>query len=195
MAAGGFDEYYDKITEYCMDAFEAGRADDAVALATGVMNIPGFPMHYPTHHYMVPAVLLTAARKQQGHGADVLKRDLAEALERAREVPGGFCGFQGACGAAVGTGIFFSVITDTVPVSKDTWALGNRATGTALLKMAEYGGPRCCKRCSYLAILSALPQVEKDLGLVIQGETPVCGFYGRNEDECLKERCPFYPKA
>ena len=55
--------------------------------------------------------------------------------------------------------------------------------------------PRCCKRCSYLAILSALPQIEKELGLKVKGEQPVCGFYGQNEDECLKERCPFYPKA
>ncbi len=193
MQAGSFDEYYDKITDYCLDAY-AGPCEDPLALATGIMQMPGFPMHYPTHHYMVPAVLLTAARKQQGHGPEVLKRDLEVALERARTVPGGSCGFQGACGAAVGTGIFFSIITDSTPLSKDTWALGNRATGEALIQMAEYGGPRCCKRCSYLALQSVLPRIEQDLGLKLKGESPVCGFYEQNESGCLQKACPFYPK-
>ncbi len=72
MAATGFDEYYDKITEYCLDAWDSGNVNDVAVLATGIMQMPGFPMHYPVHHYLVPAVLLTAARKQQGHEKPVI---------------------------------------------------------------------------------------------------------------------------
>ena len=185
--------YFEKTTEVCMEAFETPRADDPVRLATEIMALEGYPMHYPTHHYLVPAVLLAAVRKKQGHGPDVLRRDLEEALERAKAVPGGFCGFQGTCGAAVGVGIFWSVITDTIPTSKASWGYGNRATGLALLKMAEYGGPRCCKRCSYLSLLSALPQIAERLKVEISAETPECAFYKQNQDECLKKGCPFYP--
>ncbi|MDL2253154.1 DUF5714 domain-containing protein [Ruminococcaceae bacterium OttesenSCG-928-I18] len=193
MAASDFDEYYDKITEYCLKAWDSDSVEDVVELATGVMDMPGHPLHYPTHHYLVPAVMLTAARKDQGHEREVLERDLAEALERARNVPGGSCGFQGACGAAVGTGIFWSIITDTAPVSEENWADTNRATGKALLTMAEYGGPRCCKRCSWLALQSVVPDAKKKLRLHIHAGDPQCNFYEDNK-ECLEERCPFYPE-
>ena len=193
MAATGFDEYYGKITEYCLAAWDTGEVADVVALATGAMEMPGHPVHYPTHHYLVPAVLLTAARKAQGHGRDVIERDLAEAQERAREVPGGSCGFQGNCGAAVGTGIFWSVITDTAPVSADNWGDANRATGKALLTLAEYGGPRCCKRCSWLALQSVVPDAQRKLALPITASMPRCGFHEQNA-ECIKGRCPFFPK-
>ena len=195
MASTGFEQYYDKITEYCLKAYAEDNVDDVTALATGVMDIEGFPMHYPTHHYMVPAVLLSAARKKQGHSLDVIERDLAEALERALEVPGGACGYQGACGAAVGVGIFISILTDTAPTSAATWAIGNRATGTALINMAEYGGPRCCKRCSYIGLLTAVKQAAKELDLQLTASQPICHYYENNQAECLKERCPFYPKA
>jgi hypothetical protein len=193
MSLDGFDEFYNKVTDGCLSAFDRGESADAVALADSLMQMPGFPMHYPVHHYLVPAVLLTVCRKKQGHGREVLERDLATALDRARKVPGGSCGFMGACGAAVGVGIFWSVITDATPVSGESWAYGNRATAKALLAMAEIGGPRCCKRCTWLALLSTAEQISGVLGLSVEMETPVCCYHDHNQ-ECLKNSCPFYPK-
>ena len=72
---------------------------------------------------------------------------------RARNVLPAFCGLYGACGAAVGCGIFMSVYTGTTPLSKDTWSLCNYATAGALSEMAKLGGPRCCKRNTFAALL------------------------------------------
>lgn len=53
MAATGFDEYFDKITDYCLDAYRKDEAQDVLALATGAMAMPGFPMHYPDRKSVV----------------------------------------------------------------------------------------------------------------------------------------------
>ncbi len=189
--SGDFEIYNELVTQNCMSCC-SGPVPDPMALATGLMELDGFPIHAPVHHYLVPAVLLTACRMAQGHPPEVLERDLALALERSRNVPGGACGFYGSCGACVGVGIFWSVITDSSPLSGQSWAYGNRATGEALLAVAEVGGPRCCKRCTYLSLASALPQIQTVLGLKLPASQPVCGFYPRN-GECLKQRCPYYP--
>ncbi|VUT25840.1 MAG: hypothetical protein MOIL_01256 [Candidatus Methanolliviera sp. GoM_oil] len=55
---------------------------------------------------------------------------------------GGFCGYHGDCGAAVGTGIFISLITDATPLSKHEWKLSNLMTAKSLLSIANHGGPR-----------------------------------------------------
>lgn len=59
------------------------------------MELDGFPIHAPVHHYLVPAVLLTACRMAQGHPPEVLGRDLALALERSRNVPAAPAVFTG----------------------------------------------------------------------------------------------------
>ena len=56
----------------------------------------------------------------------------------------------------MGTGIFISLITDATPLSKEDWGLANRMTAASLNTIAEHGGPRCCKRDSFLAIMDAI---------------------------------------
>lgn len=191
--AGQFDAYYPRITQTCKEAFLSGGAEDPIALATAVMELEGFPMHAPLHHYLVPAVLLTVCRKAQGHDCSVLERDLEVALERACGVPGGSCGFYGACGAGVGVGIFWSVITDCTPLSDQVWGYSNGATGKALTEIAAVGGPRCCKRCTYLALESTLEQIRSVLELDVRAVRPSCHFSDRNT-ECLGARCPYHPE-
>ena len=181
------------ITDDCLAFYKAhlGQCCDPAALAGDIMASEGFPMHFPCHHYLVPAVLLTAVRAARKKEGTNLEADLALARERAETVPGGACGFQGCCGAAVGVGIFWSVITDCLPVSGKPWALANGATGKALLELAEIGGPRCCKRCSWMAIRSALPKIKEVLQVELPMEDPVCAFHAGNR-ECLRKKCPFY---
>ena len=69
--------------------------------------------------------------------------------------------------------------------------MANGATGKALLELAEIGGPRCCKRCSWIAIRSALPMIEEKLHVALPFAGPVCRFHGENH-ECLRKKCPFY---
>ena len=56
-------------------------------------------MHGPEHHIMVGAALLTAY-KNAGGEID-LQQALVEMMSRGRSVPGGACGFWGACGAGI----------------------------------------------------------------------------------------------
>ena len=72
---------------------------DPVAVLEQVMAHPGLPLHGPEHHAIVPGVLIAAARNA---GVAVPDGGLETALERAAKVPGGWCGYYGACGAAVG---------------------------------------------------------------------------------------------
>ncbi|MCR4963359.1 MAG: hypothetical protein K6B40_05725 [Firmicutes bacterium] len=189
-----YEPYFPQTKQICLASFAAPQEEGLAALLQRLLSQEGMPTHCPVHHYIVPAALLTVCRKRQGESVDLLEAELTEAMTRARNVPGGFCGFYGTCGAAVGLGIFWSIITGTTPLSAQTWSFGNRASGEALLKLAEYGGPRCCKRVSWLTVSGAIDRINEvfDLHLPALDEM-TCSFYKSN-GECLKDHCPYYPK-
>lgn len=189
-----FEPFYPLVTEICLEVFDDGEPVDLLALMERLMAIEELPMHCPVHHYMVPAVLLTACRKLQGHGRDMFERDIQTALERAKNVLPGFCGYYGTCGAAVGIGIFWSIVTDSTPYSRETWGLMNRATGEALLEIAGRGGPRCCKRTSFVALQVAARQIREVLKLDLRPGLIRCHHHERNR-ECQGVSCPFYAAA
>jgi hypothetical protein len=125
---------------------------------------------------------------------DTKATKLRMAKKRASRILGGFCGFYGDCGAAVGTGIFVSLITDATPVSVAEWKLANLVTAKSLLTVAEHGGPRCCKRNTYLALMQAVEFLKEKLGVSLKiREGHECEFSDLNS-ECLRESCPFYPQ-
>ena len=187
-----WDIYYDIITERCLQYYESGEQKNIWQLATEIMDFQGFPMHCPKHHFLVPAVLLTVCRQVQNKSIKQLKRDLSEADKRARDVLAGFCGWYGACGAAVGVGIFMSIFTETNPCSEKSWSWTNKATARSLLKMSEVNGPRCCKRNTYFALQSAKKTIEDYFGTVLdKPERVVCKYYEQNK-ECKRHECPFY---
>ncbi|NLL36276.1 MAG: hypothetical protein GX256_01995 [Fretibacterium sp.] len=187
-----FDRYAEVITRDCLDYLASAGFQPLSARATAMMKHESFPIHAPIHHYLVPALLLSEVRKRQGRDEETLRADLEEATERGRSVPGGSCGFLGACGAAVGVGIFWSLITDTSPLSTKSWAYGNEETGKALLALAAMGGPRCCKRAVYGALHSAIPRIRELLELNLPDEPVVCEFHDNNK-ECIRVRCPYHP--
>lgn len=170
----------------------ASPSTDPVALATGLMRHPGVKLHGPEHHFLVPAALLTALANARGDAA-AKPGLLAEARRRAGAVAGGFCGFQGACGAGVGVGIFASVATGATPLSREAWGLANGATARALTVIGGLGGPRCCKRTTWLALLAGVRFARERLGVRLAGRGPACGWAERNA-ECLDEACPFHPR-
>ena len=63
---------------------------------------------------MVGAALLTAY--QNAGGKVDLEKSLLEVQRRGKGVPGGACGFWGACGAGISSGIFISIITASTPL-------------------------------------------------------------------------------
>jgi Family of unknown function (DUF5714) len=169
------------------------RGTDPVALATALMRHPAVKMHGPEHHFLVPAALLATWSNASPHPVDRAGL-LAEARRRASSVVGGSCGFHGACGSGVGVGIFASLATRSTPRSRASWGRANRATGHALQVIGGVGGPRCCKRTTWLALLSGIRFAREDLGVRLEGRGPRCEFHFRNDD-CLERECPFYATA
>jgi hypothetical protein len=167
----------------------ASDAVDPMALASTLMRHPSVKLHGPEHHFLVPAVLLAAHANATGAGREKGSR-LAEARRRADQVPGGSCGFQGACGAGVGVGIFASVVTGATPRATIEWGAANVATGEALVAIGRVGGPRCCKRTAWLAILSGVRFAREVLGVALPARTGACEWGDLNA-ECLGARCPF----
>lgn len=148
-------------------------------------------MHGPEHHVLTGAALLTAYKNS---GGDIdLEKALIEMEKRGKEVPGGTCGFWGTCGSAISLGIFTSIITKATPLTNKSWGQSNLATSKALARMAEIGGPRCCKRNSFVAIETAIDFVKDNLGIAMESEDITCNYSERN-NQCIKIRCPYYSR-
>jgi hypothetical protein len=180
-------EALDLIEQFCITT----ALEDPHAIACILMRYPAVRMHGPEHHFLVPASLIAAYCNHQGEpgrkGA-LLK----QARARAGMVRGGSCGTHGTCGAAVGTGIFVSLITGSTPLKKQEWSLANQMTARSLMAIARHGGPRCCKRDSWLAISAAVTFLSERFGVTLPVEEAArCEFSDINR-ECLLEACPFY---
>lgn len=164
-----------------------------VELAMSLMKAPSVSMHGPEHHFLVPAVLLTAHYNQAGNAQEKAKK-IKVARGRAENVLGGFCGFYGACGAGIGTGIFISLITDSTPLSRQTWGMANQMTAESLRCIGALGGPRCCKRDTFMALKTAKKFAKQKFQIALDvPDTITCEFNEFNH-ECLEEGCPFHAK-
>ncbi|NLC73295.1 MAG: hypothetical protein GX684_05945 [Ruminococcaceae bacterium] len=164
---------------------------DPTSLLIEIMNMPEVHMHGPEHHAIVACVLLTAAKNC---GADFkLAPALYEAWQRGSEVPGGTCGMYGVCGAAAGAGAFASVLLESTPLNEEQWSFPIELASKCLHKIAQIGGPRCCKRTSRLSIETAAEMMSEKLGIEIPTSRPSCTFYKKN-NECILAKCPYFPK-
>ena len=164
-----------------------------VAIMERLMALPTCHMHGPEHHIMVGASLITAYHNA---GGDVdMVWALSEMVRRGKQVPGGACGNWGACGAALSTGMFVSIVTRSNPLAAETWSLSNRMTSEALLNVSKHGGPRCCKRDSYLSILAAVAFAREHLSVVMEASTNITCTRSRFNNQCLKSNCPFFVQA
>ena len=161
---------------------------DPVSIVEKMMDQPFCHMHGPEHHVMVGAALLTAYKNA---GGDInLETALAEMMNRGRSVPGGACGFWGACGAGISSGMSVSIISESTPLKQEPFALSHRMTASSLSAIAEIGGPRCCKRDSYLSILAAIDFAKENFGINMDHREVICTRSQMNS-QCIGIRCPF----
>ena len=160
-------------------------------IAETLMDTPRIKMHGPEHHFLVPAILLAAYYNTKGE-PEVKREKIPQARQRAAQVMGGFCGTHGNCGAAIGTGIFISLVTSATPLSREEWRLSNLVTAKSLETIALHGGPRCCKRNTFLAIVTAVDFCREHLGTQIPVHGPVTCHYSASNRECLPKDCPFF---
>jgi len=173
--------------QFCLNSLSS----NPIEMANTIMVNPKIKMHGPEHHFLVPAVLLTAYCNQTSQQY-LLPQKLETAAERAKKIPGGFCGFCGNCGAGVGTGIFMSIILNATPLSGKEWSLSNLITSESLLKIAQNGGPRCCKRNTFQALETAIHFIKNHLSVNLNYRFTQCQFFPRNK-ECKKHACKYFP--
>lgn len=75
-------------------------------------------------------------------------------------------------------------------VDVEPFGLSHRMTAKALGEIGAVGGPRCCKRDSYLSILAAVDFVKEHLKIEMEKQEIVCGYSAQN-NQCIGKRCPF----
>ena len=174
----------DTIIGLCMEESSA----NPIEIIEKMMAMPFCHMHGPEHHVMVGAALLTAYKNA---GGDIeLHKALIEIMNRGKNVPGGACGFWGACGAGISSGMFISIISKSNPLAEEPFALSHKMTAESLSAIGEVGGPRCCKRDSYLSILAAIDFVKEHFGVEMERSEIICSYSGQN-NQCIGKRCPF----
>lgn len=166
------------------------KSKNPIEIMNRLMALPFCHMHGPEHHIMVGAALLTAYKNAGGEIK--LPSALKEIKNRGSQVPGGACGFWGACGAALSSGMFVSLATGSTPLANESFAQAHKMSAAAISAIAEVGGPRCCKRDSWLSILAAVDFATQSLGVEMEKTVPLCTYSGKN-NQCIGKRCPFSP--
>ncbi len=174
----------DSIIQLCLEE----SSKDPIDIIHKLMRQSFCHMHGPEHHVIVGVALLTAY-KNSGGEID-LSDALIEMINRGKSVPGGVCGFWGACGAGISSGMFISIISKSTPLTNRPFSLSNQMTSIALEKIGKVGGPRCCKRDSFLSILSAIDFVEQHFNISMEKSQIICDYSLQN-NQCIGKRCPF----
>lgn len=165
-----------------------------IVFANDLLEHPLVNMHGPEHHFMVPAVLFTVynnLKKVSDNPAQVLQ------ILRSRmvKIPGGICATHGGCGAIMGFGAFVSYITGVSQMSGKSLADLHAVISNGLMSVSKYGGPRCCKRSTYIALLAGANWLKEVLDDELEmPESVVCNFHQGNV-ECIREGCLFYKTA
>ena len=174
----------DAVLGVCMNSSSCSPAE----ILDAMTSLPFCHMHGPEHHVMVGCALLTAYKNSGGNVE--LKPALLEMIARGKEIPGGACGFWGACGAGISAGIFVSIISGSTPLSAEPFRLSHLMTSRALADIGNVGGPRCCKRDAYLSVLTAIDFVREKMGVEMERPEIVCRYSSQN-NQCIGIRCPF----
>jgi MoaA/NifB/PqqE/SkfB family radical SAM enzyme/SAM-dependent methyltransferase len=163
------------------------RETDPVALFFAMRRSHLFPVHGPEHHVLAPAAFLTAYRNRFG---DLPQARLEAALERAAQLPGGTCGYWGACSAALGIGIAFATILQATPISHRPRGDVQTVVSRLLAELGQLNAPRCCRRDAYLALKLGCELSGEYLPHALEaGPAPECDQMALNR-ECLGEACP-----
>jgi MoaA/NifB/PqqE/SkfB family radical SAM enzyme/SAM-dependent methyltransferase len=162
---------------------------DLITLLELIRSHPAIPMHGPEHHAMIPAIILACYRNS---GGDIKKETILTGINRGADIPGGVCGFWGACGAAVGAGIAVSTILAATPLTPAPRQTAQAFSAKILSVISEYRGGRCCQRETWLALseTARLSSEMLSVPLVAQGSLR-CTQYLKNK-ECIRGQCPLW---
>jgi hypothetical protein len=172
---------------------EAATETDPVQIALLLMKHPAIPIHGSENHLVTAYSLLTALRNIGE--VTVGKRDFERVAQRLKKASHGICGSWGVCGCAIGAGAVTSIITKATYLSDKERSLALQVASKTLAEIAQIGGPRCCKAATFTAIRVAVEFFKRELAISIQtSAAPKTCVFSRVNNECLRERCPYYGK-
>ena len=178
-----------KIVEACLQE----RSKNPLDIFYNIAQKDFVRIHGPEHHVLDGAALLTAFYNASGQ-ID-LQTSLNELMKRGLQMPGAICGMWGVCGAVSSMGAALSIIDGTGPLSLDSsWGKHMEFTSKALCSLSQIGGPRCCKRDAFLSFQKAIEYINENYNVELESSRIECCFSEKNE-QCIKERCPFYKKT
>ncbi len=178
-------DVYSYIKEECLKS----NQKNPLELLIEMMRKDYIRIHGPEHHVLDGACFLTALHRQ-GVEFD-LESALDEMINRGSKMPGATCGQWGVCGSVASLGAALAILHGTGPLSDNEYYKDNmRYTSKALGKMAEIGGPRCCKRNAYLSIKTMIEFLKEQYGIEMEDMEIRCEFSGENQ-QCIGSRCPF----
>jgi MoaA/NifB/PqqE/SkfB family radical SAM enzyme/SAM-dependent methyltransferase len=162
---------------------------DLIALLELIRSHPAIPMHGPEHHAMIPGIILACYRNS---GGDIKEEVILTGIRRGADIPGGVCGFWGACGAAVGAGIAVSIILAATPLTPSARQAAQSFSARILAVISQYRGGRCCQRETWLALIETARLSEEMLTVPMEAKGSIhCEQYLRNK-ECIRKQCPLW---
>ncbi|MCL2151410.1 MAG: DUF5714 domain-containing protein [Oscillospiraceae bacterium] len=178
-------EVMDKLYELLPDIDLKNPLD----IAERLISKCGISGHTP--HPITAAAFLTAVKNVTGYITD---EDVMEGVSRAYEIPGGWCGYYGACGAAVALGTSFSVLLNATPSSDKERSIANRVTSACLVEVAALGGPYCCVASIRAVLEKGIELSELHLGIKFpERKTSYKKCWTATfQQNCKTEKCRFY---
>ncbi len=175
-----------KIIVACMQE----KSKNPIEIFIKIAQMDFIRIHGPEHHVLDGAALLTAF--YNAGGEIDLQACLDELMKRGLQMPGATCGMWGVCGAVSSMGAALSIIDGTGPLSSDsTWGKHMEFTSKALYRLSQTGGPRCCKRDAFFSFQEAIEHINENYDIKLESSPIACCFREKNE-QCIKEKCPFY---
>lgn len=179
-------EKYVLIKEECLRSV----ATDPIELIFHIMKKDYISIHGPEHHILDGACFMTAL-----HNAGMefdLEQALDEMIDRGSKMPGATCGQWGVCGSSASVGAALAIIHETGPLSDNQYYKDNlNYVSQALQRIAQIGGPRCCKRNAFLSIQAGIDFVKENYNMELPKQNIRCIFSGENK-QCIGANCPFY---
>lgn len=178
-----------KIIEACLQE----KSKNPIDIFCNIAHMDYVRIHGPEHHVLDGAALLTAY--YNAGGIIELQTSLNELMKRGLQMPGATCGMWGVCGAVSSMGAALSIIDGTGPLSSDSsWGKHMEFTSKALRSLSQVGGPRCCKRDAFLSFQKVIEYINENYNVELESSRIQCCFSEKNE-QCIKEKCPFYKKT
>lgn len=173
------------ITSICTTTEEK----DLLILLELIRSHPAIPMHGPEHHAMIPGIILACYRNC---GGELKGESILTGINRGADIPGGVCGFWGACGAAVGAGIAVSTILAATPLTPASRQIAQSFTAEILSAIGHYRGGRCCQRETWIALTETARLSAEILPVAMEANGTIhCEQYLKNR-ECIRKQCPLW---